>query len=94
MSTHTVNSPLKHDAEDYEIGDTVTMKAEQAELLIQQGVLGPAPGHAPADKMTVAELMEALAKLEVDIPRGTKRTDLVKLYDNAVSAKDDNGNPE
>lgn len=94
MPKYTVDSPLRHDGEDYGIDDTVSMKAEQAEILLKQGVLISVAEDNPAEDMTVPVLIKELKSLKVEIPRGAKKEDLVELYNNATSAVDDNGKPE
>lgn len=97
MPEYTVQSPLLHDGDKYEVGQSVTMKEQQAELLLEQGVLQPAAAELhladPGDEMTVAELTRALADLKIDIPPGSKKADLVALYDQAVDESIDDGNP-
>ncbi len=100
MREYTVQSPLLHDGEMYAIEQPVTMDEKQAALLLEQGVIIPAPAtlrldrdDKPVEEMTSAELKKALARLKIEIPRGVKKPGLVDLYNQAVGATPDKGNP-
>lgn len=87
MPNYIVNSPLHHDGKPYAVGAKVEMKETQAARLLELGVVAlveEAKGSA-LDKMTVAELTEALAKLKVEIPAGAKKADLAKLLQDAAA---------
>ena len=61
-------------------------------IVVGSGIGGPTAASKPHDSRT--DPRQVLAKLKVEVPRGSKRADLVELYDNAVSTNDDSGNPE
>lgn len=65
------------------------MAQESAALLLEQGVLEAQTAVDQVEDMTVAQLTEALGKLKVEIPAGSKKSDLVELYNTATSAVND-----
>lgn len=89
MPKYIVNSPLHHDGKPYAVGVKVEMKEAQAVRLLELGVVAQAEEtQADIDKMTVAELTDALGNLKVEIPAGAKKADLVKLLQDAAPDKE------
>jgi hypothetical protein len=87
MPKYTVKTPLHHDGKPYAIGAVVKIEEERAVRLLELGVVAPVE-EGPAtdiDKMTVAELTDALGRLKVDIPSGAKKGDLIALYSKAIA---------
>jgi hypothetical protein len=90
MQKYTVNSPLHHDGKPYAIGAQVELKEAQASRLLELGVVVLAEDgqESDIDKMTVAQLTDALVELKVATPAGAKKADLVKLYLDATAPKE------
>lgn len=58
------------------------LKAEP--MLVVQVLPDPEPEAEDPESMTVAQLTDALNELKVEIPAGSKKADLVALYQKAV----------
>lgn len=70
MPKYTVKSPVKHDGKRYGIGTSITLKAEEAERLLQNGTVEDDRDSA-ADRKSeaarkAAEEAAAAAKAEAD----------------------------
>lgn len=72
----------------YHPGDEIELADKRAKQLVSRGTLekpaaksgGSGDMQKEAESMTVAQLTEALGKMEVEIPDGAKKADLVELY--------------
>lgn len=83
MPEYSVKSPIRHKGQKIREG-SVEMTEKEAKPLLALGVLEKAAeksgGAKKPEDMTVAQLTEALEEMEVQIPDGAKKADLVALY--------------
>ena len=57
-----VQSPLRHDGKDYEIGESIELEDKQAKSLVKDGVIAPG-GAAPAGNKEPTDPAERLAAI-------------------------------
>lgn len=90
MPKYKVKSPLSHDGEDYKIGDTVEMTAEQAAPLL---------GHAlarPGEELTEKQVAQGVSAVESEAARlvelreqlTAERLELRNAQEQLASARD------